>query len=65
MAERHKSNGHVLPNGKGKANQVVEKLEEEDVYQEENIFLFIPNIIGELFCIHFESAQDLGNERET
>lgn len=46
MAERHKSNGHVLPNGKPTLNQVVEKIE-EDIYQEENIFLFIPNIIGE------------------
>lgn len=46
MAERHKSNGHVLANGNAKLTQVVEKIE-EDIYQEENIFLFIPNIIGE------------------
>ncbi|KAK5050059.1 hypothetical protein LTR84_004179 [Exophiala bonariae] len=45
MAARPKSNGHVLPNGNAKLNQVVEKIE-EDIYQEENIFLFLPNIIG-------------------
>jgi hypothetical protein len=47
MAERHKSNGHALANGNAKLTQVVEKIE-EDIYQEENIFLFIPNIIGEI-----------------
>lgn len=45
MAARPKSNGHVLPNGNTKLNQVVEKIE-EDIYQSENIFLFLPNIIG-------------------
>ena len=42
--------GHALAqaNGHAKANGTVEKSKrtEEDIYEEENIFVFIPNIIG-------------------
>ncbi|KAK5462672.1 phosphatidylinositol synthase 1 (CDP-alcohol phosphatidyltransferase1) [Exophiala xenobiotica] len=47
-AEKDKSsspNGHVLPNGHTKMNGTLEK-SESDIYEDENIFLFIPNIIG-------------------
>jgi len=45
-----KENGHaVVPvNGHAGPNGTIEKngKPEEDIYEEENIFLFIPNIIG-------------------
>ncbi|KAJ9644279.1 phosphatidylinositol synthase 1 (CDP-alcohol phosphatidyltransferase1) [Knufia peltigerae] len=46
-AEKRKSspNGHALPNGEAKVSESLEKLE-SDIYEEENIFLFIPNLIG-------------------
>ncbi|KIW54304.1 hypothetical protein PV05_06671 [Exophiala xenobiotica] len=47
-AEKDKSsspNGHVLTNGHTKMNGTLEK-SESDIYEDENIFLFIPNIIG-------------------
>lgn len=48
-AEKRKSspNGHALPNGEAKVSGALEKLE-SDIYEEENIFLFIPNLIGML-----------------
>lgn len=47
MAGSTKENGSVLANGHAKLTQVVEQIEEE-IYEEENIFLFIPNVIGML-----------------
>lgn len=44
MAPKKQSNG-TLANGHAKANGVIDKVEEQ-VYEEENIFLFLPNLIG-------------------
>jgi hypothetical protein len=45
-----KENGHAVApaNGHARPNGTIEttKKTEEDIYEEENIFLFIPNIIG-------------------
>ena len=38
-------NGNALANGQAKMNGTVEKVHKQ-VYKQENIFLFIPNIIG-------------------
>lgn len=46
MAEEPGSNGRILANGHTKLSQVVGEIEDE-IYQEENIFLFLPNLIGE------------------
>jgi hypothetical protein len=45
MAGKSKGNGYAMANGQATVNGMVTKLEEE-IYQEENIFLFLPNIIG-------------------
>jgi hypothetical protein len=37
--------GPILANGHAKLNGTIEKVEKE-VYKQENIFIFIPNIIG-------------------
>jgi hypothetical protein len=39
------ANSPTLPNGHAKLNGTIEKAEKE-VYKQENIFIFIPNIIG-------------------
>lgn len=56
MGEEHGVDGRGLTNGhvKNKMNGALEKIE-SDIYEEENIFLFIPNIIGmlcALLCPH-------------
>ncbi|RVX72960.1 hypothetical protein B0A52_03313 [Exophiala mesophila] len=45
MAGSRKGKDTLLANGHAKLNQVVQQIE-EDIYQEENIFLFLPNVIG-------------------
>ena len=60
-AEKDKSsspNGHALPNGHTKMNGTLEK-SEADIYEDENIFLFIPNIIGTLPISFVASTRDL------
>jgi hypothetical protein len=37
--------GEILANGHAKLNGTIEKVEKE-IYKQENIFIFIPNIIG-------------------
>lgn len=39
-------NGHALANGRAKLNGTVNKVDKA-IYKQENIFVFIPNIIGE------------------
>jgi hypothetical protein len=43
--KQHQGNAHLLANGHAELNGAVEKIEAQ-IYEEENIFLFIPNIIG-------------------
>ena len=46
MARQNGSaNGHVVANGQAKMNEMLEKVNSE-IEKQENIFLFIPNIIG-------------------
>lgn len=47
MAGNRKGKDSLLANGHAKLNQAVQQIE-EDIYQEENIFLFLPNVIGTL-----------------
>ena len=44
------SNGHALANGHAKMNGAIEQVEMK-LQKQENIFLFIPNIIGKHFCL--------------
>lgn len=56
--ENQHLNGAVLANGHAKMNGAMEKMEAE-VHQQENIFLFIPNIIGMLLDTGSFSQADL------
>ncbi|EXJ61025.1 CDP-diacylglycerol-inositol 3-phosphatidyltransferase [Cladophialophora yegresii CBS 114405] len=44
--EKEKGNGHAVASVNGHARPNGTVVEKEDIYEEENIFLFIPNIIG-------------------
>jgi hypothetical protein len=41
-----KENGHAVTPANGSAGVSKVKKMEDDVYEEENIFMFIPNLIG-------------------
>lgn len=53
MAERTSSEDLLLVNGHAKMNGVIDKLDME-LQRQENIFLFVPNIIGKFIPSKFK-----------
>ena len=51
MESDYGANGHALANGQAKLNGTIEKVE-KTIYKQENIFVFIPNIIGKEPSLH-------------
>ena len=56
MGKKTEGNGHLTASGRPKMNGALEKMESE-IQKEENIFLFVPNLIGTfLACVIGSSA---------
>lgn len=49
MADSKEPNGHTVTGRARRASEVVMQLDQR-IAKEENIFLFLPNIIGTLVC---------------
>jgi hypothetical protein len=51
MGQDPAASGEILANGYAKLNGTIKKVEKE-MYKQENIFIFVPNIIGRSNPLH-------------
>jgi len=63
MEAESTGNGDILANGHAKLNGTIARAE-KTIYKQENIFVFIPNLIGRLLYLCLQSPRkksDLGS----
>jgi hypothetical protein len=56
METESTTNGDILANGHAKPNGTAA---EKTIYKQENIFVFIPNLIGRLQYLYLQSSEEV------